>query len=417
MTVRRRSFPAFVAAVLAVALTGCSLSVDDSLIVGAASGPATAGSQSGTPSPPVPDATPPPDPAAVKEGGRAATIVMSGDLPWHSGLWQSAASAAQDSGNGPYDFGPLFEHLRATVEGADMAICHEEVPLAPDGTAPSGYPSFGAPQQVVDAIAQTGWDLCTTSSNHSVDRGFAGLETTLREFDRVGVLHTGTFRSPEERATPAIFTTASGVRIAVVSATYGLNGRSLPEGQEWSVALLDTDDMIARAQAARDAGADVVLAAMHAGEEYISEPTDQQINAAQALVDSDAIDLVYGHHVHVVQPWDRVDGKWVVYGLGNMVATPPRDLRRSHEGVSARFTFSERNDGSFAVTGAQYIPTMMDSYWAGQTPVLRAVLPALDAGDGWTRDLLAARQADHDTVFALGVAEGTGEGEVSEAAR
>lgn len=416
MTVRRRALIVFAALVVGVAPVAACAALDDDPRVATPSAVPVATVPTGPAEPPS-SPTPAPDPAALKEGGRTATIVMSGDLLWHSGLWESAAAEAQRTGNGRYDFAPLFAGMRPTIESADMAICHEEVPMAPDGTDPSGYPSFGAPQEVADAIAATGWDLCTTSSNHSIDRGFAGIETTLRELDRVGVLHTGTFRSPEERQAPTVFVTSQGVRIAVVSATYGLNGLALPEGREWSVALLDTDDMIARARAARDAGADIVVAAVHAGEEYQSTPAQQQVDAARALVASDAIDLVYGHHAHVVQPWERIDGKWVVYGLGNMIATPPDDLRRSHEGVTSRFTVSERNDGRFAVTRAEYVPTMIDSYWAGQTPLLRAVIPALEAGEGWTDDLLAARQADHDVVFSLGVPEGIGDGEVSEAAQ
>ena len=330
---------------------------------------------------------------------------MSGDLLWHSGLWETAARVAQTSGHTPYDFSELFAHMRPVIEGADMAICHEEVPMSPDGQEPSGYPVFGAPQEVAPAIAQTGWDLCTTSSNHSIDRGFAGIETTLREFDEVGILHTGTFRSPAERATPTIFTAAGGVRIAVVSGTYSTNGIPLPEGREWSVAMLDTDDMIARAKAAKAAGADIVLAAVHAGEEYVSAPNQQQIDAAAALTASDAINLVYGHHVHVVQPWSIVNGKWVVYGLGNMVATPPEDYRRSHEGVTARFVFTEKPGGGFVVTRAQYISTLVDSYWAGQEPVLWPVVESLAGGLGDTANLQVARQTTHDTVFGLGVPE------------
>lgn len=298
--------------------------------------------------------------------------------------------------------------MRPTIESADMAICHEEVPFAPDGQEPSGYPVFGAPQEVAPFIAETGWDLCTTSSNHSVDQGFVGIETTLRELDRVGVGHTGTFRSPQERATPAIFTTSRGVRIAVVSGTYGTNGIPLPEGREWSVAMLDTDDMIARAQAARDAGADIVLAAMHAGQEYQMMPDQQQIDVARALTASDAIDLVYGHHVHVVQPWDVVNGKWVVYGLGNMVANHEVDRRRAYEGVTSRFTFAERNDGTFGVTRAEYVPTMVTEWWPGLDLRLWPVVGALGAGEGETDLLRVARERTHEAVFALGVPKGPG---------
>ena len=61
---------------------------------------------------------------------RTLSVVMSGDLLWHSGLWDSAAQVAYETGRGPYDFSVLFGPIRSTIESADLAICHEEVPLA-----------------------------------------------------------------------------------------------------------------------------------------------------------------------------------------------------------------------------------------------------------------------------------------------
>lgn len=336
---------------------------------------------------------------------RTATVVMSGDLLWHSDLWRAAEEVAAETGRGPYDFSRLFQDMRPTIESADMAICHEEVPLAPDGQIPTGYPMFGAPQQVVEFISETGWDLCTTASNHSLDQGFDGIDTTLRELDRYGILHEGTFRSPEERAQPAIFETENGVRIAVVTGTYSTNGLPLPEGAEWSVAMLDTDDMIARAQAARDAGADIVLAAMHAGDEYQTEPNQEQVDTANALTASDTIDLVYGHHVHVVQPWDKINDKWVAYGLGNMVANHEVGKRRAYEGVTSRFTFTENMDGTFKVTEAEYIPTMVTEWWPGLDLRLWPVVDTLNTGEGQTELLQTAQEMTRAAVTSLG-AEG-----------
>ena len=96
-----------------------------------------------------------------------------------------------------------------------------------------------------------GWDLCTTASNHSVDQGYDGLVRTADLLERAGVGHVGTFRILAERRQPVIFTTAAGVRIGVVSGTFGLNGFPLPAGRPWSVSLWDARNLIAQARAAR----------------------------------------------------------------------------------------------------------------------------------------------------------------------
>ena len=88
-----------------------------------------------------------------------------------------------------YDFALLLARLRPVVAGADLAICHQEVPIGRSDRPYRNFPRFAVPRQVVGAIKATGYDVRTTASNHSLDRGFAGLKRTLREFDRAGIEH------------------------------------------------------------------------------------------------------------------------------------------------------------------------------------------------------------------------------------
>ena len=80
------------------------------------------------------------------------------------------------------------------------------------------------------------------------------------------------------------------------------------------------DAITAKATLARRAGADVVVVALHAGDEYQSTPNMEQKNAAEALLADPDIDLVYGHHARVVQPMEAINGKWAIYSLANDVA-------------------------------------------------------------------------------------------------
>ena len=112
-------------------------------------------------------------------------------------------------------------------------------------------------------------------------------------------------------------------RVGVISVTYGFN--TGPPEQPWQVSTLDVDAVLATARAARAVGADLVVVAVHAGTEYDTEPNSEQRAAAEALLASPDVDLVYGHHAHVVQPLQQINGKWVIYGLGNALRRmPPR---------------------------------------------------------------------------------------------
>ena len=77
---------------------------------------------------------------------------------------------------------------------------------------------------------------------------------------------------------------------------------------------------------------------------------------AKALLASPDIDLILGCHVHVPQPFQEINGKWVAYGMGNQIATQPFS-KPTQDGVMPRFTFTETTPGHFQVTKAEAIPT------------------------------------------------------------
>src|SRR5699024_2898295 len=84
--------------------------------------------------------------------------------------------------------------------------------------------------------------------------------------------------------------------------------------------LTGAEGIIEDAEAARADGADFVVVSMHWGSEYWTDPTDQQRELAAQLLESDAVDLILGTHVHVIQPCEKINGKYVIYGLGNFLS-------------------------------------------------------------------------------------------------
>lgn len=341
---------------------------------------------------------------------REATVVLAGDLLWHNTTWASAqqdARAAGLAGGDDYDFAPVFGSMAPVINDADLAICHQEIPLAAAGGPYHNYPSFAAPPQVARGIAEAGYDLCTIASNHTLDQGVGGIATTMAAMAEAGVRTTGAYTSEESAGQPTILTTDDGVRIAVVAATYGLNGYQPPADQPWAVDLIDTDTMVDKARRARQAGADLVLAAVHDGAEYVTEPTEQQRTHARTLVESGQFDLVYGHHAHTVQPWERIDDTWVVHGLGNQVAQQRAGDTHTYEGITARFTFRESTPGGFEVTEATAIPTLVTTYAPGRPIRLVHVSGALDddelVPDGVDAQRLEqARERTMEAVRSLG---------------
>jgi len=294
-------------------------------------------------------------------GPRTFTVVMSGDVLLHEGLWATASNDAQIEGRKGMDFRPILADMRLDIAGADLAICHLETPLAPKGGPFSGYPVFAAPPAIVPALVWEGYDACTTASNHTLDQGFDGLQRTLRLLDAAGLAHAGSAATEADSKQPLMLD-ANGVRVALISETYGTNGIPIPADEPWSVPIIDVKTIEQRAQLARREGAQVVIVALHWGDEYVHEPSAYQTDIARQLAKDDDIDLIYGHHAHVVQPFDRIHGTWVAYGLGNAIAQQETDMIGVWEGITARFTFTERRSGRFEVTKTEFIPTFISGY-------------------------------------------------------
>ncbi|MEU8543673.1 CapA family protein [Streptomyces sp. NPDC048717] len=310
---------------------------------------------------------------ATPPGGKGApapfTLVASGDVLPHDSIIRQAAV---DAGGSGYDFAPMLAAVKPVVSGADLAICHMETAYGEESGPYSGYPDFTSPPEVAAALKETGYDSCSTASNHTLDDGADGLRRTLDALDKAGVRHAGSARSAAEAARPTLLK-AGHATIAQLAYTYDTNGHPLPEGQPWAVNTIDERRIVKDARAARRAGADVVVVSIHWGTEWETEPDEQQLSLGRALTasrtgDRPDVDLIIGTHAHVPQAYEKVNGTWIVYGMGDQIAGEminySGDLdRRGNEGTLARFTFTPpaAPGRRWEVTRAEFVPQYFDT--------------------------------------------------------
>lgn len=365
-----------VAALTALLLTGCATTAPGTPSAGASKSPQPTSS---TPT-----------------GPRTMTVSMTGDQLWHMSMMKSVAADAVATGaKTKYNYQPLFQYVRPLLVEADVAICHAEVPMVRPGQTVTGYPSFGAdPSTLAGGITDNGFDMCTTASNHSLDRGFDALVNTLDQMEKAGIVAAGTSRTEEESRRPRILTTKDGVKIGLVAGTYGSNGgTSIIQAKPWSVDWAKADAMLARAKAAREAGADIVIVNMHAGNEYQTAPNALQKQIAEKLSASPDVDLIYGHHAHTVQPITKVNDTWVAYGVGNFFGQMRLNTPRAMEAIIAEATFTQQADGSWKVTSMGYVPLLITWHTPQNGPArIYPVNQALASGVGPTEKLKVARQ-------------------------
>ena len=321
--------------------------------------PTTAPTVTPTSTPLPPTATPMPTPVPIL----TARLSFSGDVLSHSGVYGQALQNGNEIGDADfgYDYRPMFAQVQERLSQADLAICVLETPVSADNIGLSGYPTFNAPRELPAALKAVGFDGCSTASNHSWDRGRDGVVATLTEMDQVGLGHAGMARTQQEALTPKIYD-VNGISIAHLSWTYGLNGFVLPADEPWLVNVTNVDGILADADRARDAGADVVILSIQWGNEYVTDPTANQLELADTFTASADIDMIVGNHAHVIQPIDTVNGKLVVYGLGNFLSNQSGECcpARSQDGVMIEIVITGTDVDGYSVTEVAAVPTWVD---------------------------------------------------------
>ncbi|MFI8004789.1 CapA family protein [Streptomyces sp. NPDC086010] len=306
------------------------------------------------------------------DGGRAFTLVAAGGILPDTSLIDRAAL---DAGGAGFDFRPMLKGVAPTVSQADLAICHMETAYGQQGGPYTGAPSFRSPPEVATALRATGFDSCSTASDHSLDDGPRGIGRTLDALDGAGIAHAGTARSAAEASRPTLLRAGKGkdaARVAHLAYTDSASGAGAPTGRPWEVAPVDGPRIVADARKAREAGADVVVVSLHWGTEGQDAPDGAQRAlgrrlTASATGDRPDIDLILGT-THVPQAYEKVNGTWIAYGTGNQIAGPTagRDGApdpRVGEGAMGRFTFAPpAGPGErWTVSKAEFLPQWFDA--------------------------------------------------------
>ena len=212
-------------------------------------------------------------------------------------------------------------------------------------------------------------------NNHVNDFSSEGLIQTRHYLDRLGILHAGAGRTDPEQERFLILT-RNGIKVALLSYAYTVNGLSMEEGLERGInvvrfnALKDEDydpSLIHRDIAlARERGADLIVCSNHWGLDFECFPPPRLVRRAHDLIDA-GVDIIVGHHPHVINPVDIYEAKdgrkgLILYSLGNMALFSfPRAIAKM--GMVADITVEVGIDNTGArkvlVTACRLMPTYL----------------------------------------------------------
>lgn len=285
------------------------------------------------------------------------TIAAVGDVMMHTSEIQTAKQ-----GN-LYNFRPFFQDIKPYLSSTDFTVANLELTLAGSSKPYSGYPAFNAPDEVLDAVKDSGINILTTANNHANDTGEQGVIRTHNMIKKKGFLTTGTATSPAERK--GILVEKNGIKIGFLAYTEKINGlKSLPKNKAYLINQIDLKRITSDIKQIKHLGAQFVIVSMHWGIEYQRTPTVFQKQTAVKVFQAGA-DVILGSHPHVQQQMEKmmVGGKQklIIYSMGNFISNQSNPF--TDEGVIIYFNIAkDPKTGVVSLTKTSFLPTVVDRY-------------------------------------------------------
>lgn len=301
---------------------------------------------------------------SVAEPARVSFIGCGDNIIYYGNVREAASKAP--SGR-QYGFAYSYEHVADRISSADVAFINQETLMCGDGYDISYYPTFNSPRDVGYDLVDVGFDVVNIANNHMLDKTGSGLERTIEFWKEQPVLMIGGYESEEDFNTPR-FLESGGLRIAFLSYTYGTNGFVIGnEYNAWvpylykNMASEEIDAETIKAQtAAAKADSDILIVSVHWGKEGAFVPSDSQKECAKLFADL-GVDVIIGHHPHVIQPVEWIEGEdgtktLCVYSLGNFMAEQAYDYNMVGGMIS--FDMVRDENGDTSVENVLFTPTV-----------------------------------------------------------
>jgi len=286
-----------------------------------------------------------------------------------------------------YNFDDVFKEMKSLFKQSNYVVGNLETICA---GKEFGYTdhifNFNTPEQFIESIKNSGIDMVTTATNHSLDRGVEGLKRNLDTLNKYNLENTGTYLTKED-SEKVFYKEIDGIKIAFLNYTYGtnthINGEILSSDELFHVGLLkpqkDEIEQYERKQSPKtfkqnlakvffkfvslekwfkikkifykthnkafqdndlsyidknylDAvksdiekaknNADFTIVCMHSGGQFHPEPGEFS-KYMMNFMDKNGVDAVIGNHPHVVQKAEILkNDMFGAYCLGNFSISP-----------------------------------------------------------------------------------------------
>ncbi|MGH4140534.1 CapA family protein [Clostridium sp.] len=326
-----------------------------------------------------------------------ANIVAVGDIIIH----EDQLKAQLDEATGEYNFYNNFKYVKSHIISGDIALANLETTLAGENQKYTGYPSFNSPSSIADAMVDSGFDILSIVNNHTIDRGSAGVFSTMSELQKRNIKEIGARESVDKK--PYLIQEVKGIKMGFISYSYEtprkgerktLNAIEIPSDvvnllNTFSYEHIDEDLNKIKTQIdeMKSQGAQAIIFFIHWGNEYERVPNVHQKSIARSLCDY-GVDVILGSHPHVVQPMEFITSEktgkrsLVVYSMGNFISNQQYERtnnRYTEDGVIVNIEIKKSKlSNDITISEVSYIPTWVHRY-TDNNKFVYEVLPLTDA--------------------------------------
>ncbi len=332
-----------------------------------------------------------------------ASLGVTGDVLLHIPVIN-----ASYQGNGVYDFSEIFTYIAPYYQAFDFMVANLEVNVAGADRGYSGYPTFNAPDSIVDALKDAGVDMLLTANNHTYDMGKSGFQRTQEVLNEKGMPHLGT--RLDEDTPEFIIQSLNGIQVGMACYTYEtgdtsdgrktLNGIPVSSEDTNKVSsfnykdldnfYLEVEDTLAAMKAQ---GAEATVVYLHWGDEYQLKPNSKQEEIAQALCEL-GVDVIVGGHPHVIQPFETLTSStghqtYCIYSIGNAISNQRRtNISQAPDGHTEdsmifSVVFEKWNDGSVKISEVNILPIWVNKEWRNSVGNIYRIIPLDTAVEVW----------------------------------
>lgn len=308
------------------------------------------------------------------------TISAIGDIMAHD----DQLKAQFDKDTNTYSFNNNFKYVKPYISNSDLAIGNLETTLAGPKAKYSSFPKFNSPDELADAIKDSGVDIVSTINNHTYDRGSDGVYRTLDVLNSKDIEHVGTQKNDEDEN--FLIKDVDGVKLGITAYSYGqvygsttaLNGLNIDYNDLNNLNIFNSSYVDIAFNEIKDTldvmnnkESDLQVVILHWGDEYTRQPNEFQKELAKKLCDY-GVDIIIGSHPHMVQPIEMIKSDendnetLVIYSLGNFLSNQRNEIlnkKYTEDGVIANIGINKNlNTGETKISNVEYIPTWVNKY-------------------------------------------------------